>query len=94
MPPQPSARTASAAAAPTPDVTRASRGRYLSRHNARVIEQDDLLVVEFLDQEPWYTREVAAAERERRAARTFSLSLLGFGAASSGLSVAHLFGWI
>jgi hypothetical protein len=78
----------------TPDVSRAARGRYLARHHARVIEQDDLLVVEFVDSEPWYTRAAAEAERERKAARTFSISLLGFGAASSGLSVAHLFGWI
>lgn len=40
---------------PLPDVSRATRGRFLARHKARVIEQDDLLIVEFVEQEPWYT---------------------------------------
>ncbi len=48
---------------PAPDVSRATRGRFLPRHNARVIEQDDLLIVEFVAREPWYT----AAPRPRRA---------------------------
>ena len=40
---------------PSPDVSRAKRGRFLARHKARVIEQDDLVIVEFVEQEPWYT---------------------------------------
>ncbi len=40
---------------PPPDVSRATRGRLLARHKARVIEQDDLVIVEFVEQEPWYT---------------------------------------
>lgn len=40
---------------PLPDVSRATRGRFLARHKARVIEQDDLVIVEFVEQEPWYT---------------------------------------
>lgn len=40
---------------PLPDVSRATRGRFFARHKARVIEQDDLVIVEFVEQEPWYT---------------------------------------
>ncbi|MBC7806822.1 MAG: hypothetical protein H7145_11805 [Akkermansiaceae bacterium] len=40
---------------PSPDVSRATRGRFLARHKARVIEQDDLVIVEFVEQDPWYT---------------------------------------
>jgi hypothetical protein len=79
---------------PPPDVARASRGRYLRRHRARVIEQDDLLVVEFVDRTPWYTRAVAEAETERRASRTFSLALMGAGVTTSALTLLHLFRWI
>jgi|GEM_PF-5536765 hypothetical protein len=90
--------TADAAATPgvppAPDVARAARGRYLRRHNARVIEQDDLLVVEFVDQAPWYTAAIPGAERERRARRFFSLALLGVGLSSSALTIAYLLDWI
>ena len=27
----------------------------MARHKARVIEQDDLVIVEFVEQDPWYT---------------------------------------
>jgi len=94
--------TAAAAAArpkackptPAPDVTRASRGFYLRRHRARVIEQDDLFVVEFIDQQPWYTVALAEADRERKAARVFSFALFGAVVSTSAVTVAHLFHWI
>ncbi len=79
---------------PPPDVSRARRGRYLSRHNARVIEQDDLLVIEFVDQAPWYTRAVAEAAQERRTNGTFVLTLMGIGVTSSAMTLLRLFHWI
>ncbi|MBC8136648.1 MAG: hypothetical protein H8F28_12230 [Fibrella sp.] len=48
---------------PSPDVSRATRGRFLARHKARIIEQDDLVIIEFVEQEPWYT---AAPARKNR----------------------------
>lgn len=45
----------------------AVRGRYLPRHRARVIEQDNLIVVEFVDR-PWYTNARKSSRLGRYAA--------------------------
>lgn len=68
----------------------APRGRYLPRHRARVIEQDNLFVVEFVDQKPWYTVAAAAAGERRRASAAAALpfGLLSVGA--SALTIARI----
>ena len=81
-----------------PDVSRAYRGRFFAKHNARVIEQDNLVVVEFVDKTPWYTRAIQENAEERRkkahSARVIALSLIGFSVGSFSLGLAHLFNWI
>jgi len=85
---------------PAPDVTRATRGRFLRRHGARVIEQDDLLIVEFVGQEPWYTTAVREGERERALQkasmpRLFAFALLMFTVSASALyGAARWLRWI
>lgn len=53
--------------APVPclDARRAIRGRFYPRWRARVIEQDDLFVVEFVDR-PWYTEPGRRQEKRRQ----------------------------
>jgi hypothetical protein len=96
MPVVPSKTVAADEPWPAPDVTRAARGRFLHRHNARVIEQDDLLVVEFVDARPWYTVALEEAEAERRQAlpRLHSFILCGVSIGTSALTVARLLHWI
>ena len=44
-----SSATTTAAAAAAPRAAAGARGRYLPRHRARIIERDNLLLVEFLE---------------------------------------------
>lgn len=67
---------------PAPDVRRAQRGRYLASRRVRIIEQDDLVIVEFVDQKPWYT---ATPPRARP-----SIALLGSSGAFVVLLAARL----
>jgi hypothetical protein len=45
---------------------RRTTGRFLSTYRARVIEQDDLVIVEFIDR-PWFTDRMRRQEARRTA---------------------------
>lgn len=93
----PAVKSVSRSSSPAPlglDVNRARRGRFLAKHNARVIEQDNLVIVEFVDQAPWYTQVIQESTDNSRTVRTFSVSLLCFSVGSFSLGLAHLFNWI
>lgn len=75
--------------------SRAARGRYLERHHARVIEQDNLFVVEFMDQPPWYTRAAQRRQRREEIAQNGTplsiWSLAFFSVGASALTLAYLY---
>lgn len=73
--------------------SRAARGRYLERHHARIIEQGNLFVIEFVDQPPWYTRAAASARQQqthRMATPPAVWSLAFFSVGASALTLAYL----
>lgn len=69
--------------------SRGVRGRFLRRHNARIIEDGNVLVVEFVEK-PWYTEaarrqhEQARARRRRRVTKTTAV-ITAAAAAGSGM---------
>jgi hypothetical protein len=84
---------------PLPDVSRATRGRFLARHKARVIEQDDLLIVEFVEQEPWYTaarpRNVGPFSSSALLPRLLTILLVAITSSASALyGVGKWFHWL